>query len=134
MVNKQLLVLVGGIVIFILALGFLKKAKRIITCIAVVLIVAMLYIGLAPRQIFNSKEAIQEKGLAYYEKIANESSLVRLENGKIFVNASDTWVDVDSITSVVEVFDSSMKFKVDTETYEVTNNVVVTMLKTLYNH
>lgn len=126
---------VVAVLICIIAVSFiLKKLKGIIKAVlsVVIIAVAAIYFGIAtPEQIKSIADKVAEVGVETYQKFAEVSENIKVEEGSIKICVGEQWVDVKDIASTVTDNEGKMSITVDGKDLIVDDEKVTELLNSL---
>lgn len=129
-VPSQVIVAVIAIVACIIVFSMVKKAIKWLFIVAILLIGGVAFGFLTPEQAINTANAIKNKGIATYEKLADASQNIRVDGESISIRIQDTWFDLNAVNSY-EVNGDTVKISVGGNDYTVTDNTIAKLFNTI---
>lgn len=129
-VPSQVIVAVIAIVACIIVFSMVKKAIKWLFIVAILLIGGVAFGFLTPEQAINTANAIKNKGIATYEKLADASQNIKVDGESISIRIQDTWFDLNAVNSY-EVNGDTVKISVGGNDYTVTDKTIAKLFNTI---
>lgn len=129
-VPSQVIVAVIAIVACIVVFSMVKKAIKWLFIVAILLIGGVAFGFLTPEQAINTANAIKNKGIATYEKLADASQNIKVDGESISIRIQDTWFDLNAVNSY-EVNGDTVKISVGGNDYTVMDKTIAKLFNTI---
>lgn len=126
---SQLIVGIVGLVIIFFALKIARGLARGVS-IAVTVIAMLIHFGIAsPTQLTDTAKLISEKGINSYQEFVKASDNIRVSGSKLEVKINGKWIDVTSISSIVQGDDAHAQIVVNGEKVDIDDVNIISLLQ-----